>query len=247
MELNDRDKIDMYNMMVGIRKMILKRKKHIKKYYKYRKIHGEVLDSMLNYIYKGKYKYMDKYESILDDLRSETRNPNFEMSLNPNNADDETVITELFCYDNHPNIDNLTDIFIKNNKFKNKDKLKMLEAMKNSYVGLFKIIKSDDIDGYLYIEDVFTKKKFKIIDVSLSLNDFSKLGKDLYYYNRIITIDDISFSSGIHSIFTSKNTKLMEYIKKHRYKKVSNFARCIQLYKISKKETNLVITYNNQY
>ena len=106
--------------------------------------------------------------------------------------------------------------------------------MKNSYVGLFKIIKSDDIDGYLYIEDVFTKKKFKIIDVSLSLNDFSKLGKDLYYYNRIITIDDISFSSGIHSIFTSKNTKLMEYIKKHRYKKV-------------KKETNLVITYNNQY
>ena len=73
MELNDRDKIDMYNMMVGIRKMILKRKKHIKKYYKYRKIHGEVLDSMLNYIYKGKYNYMDKYESILDDLRSETR------------------------------------------------------------------------------------------------------------------------------------------------------------------------------
>ena len=37
--------------------------------------------------------------------------------------------------------------------------------MKNSYVGLFKIIKVDREEIYVYYQDVFTNKKFKIIDI----------------------------------------------------------------------------------
>ena len=245
--MNSKQYEDMYNAMIGMRKMILKRKPHIKKYYKYRKLHGEVLDSMINYMCKGKYDYEKKYKSILNDLRVETRNPNFDIELYKGDADDDTIITELYCYNNHPKIDNLTEIYIRNNLFKNKDKIKMLEAMKNSYVGLFKLIDSDIIDGYIYIEDVFTKKKFKIIDVAMSVNNIKNMKRKIYYYNRIITIDDISFATGIHCILTSDNKRFMDYIKKHRYKKESGCDRCIQLYKISKKEINFVVTYNNKY
>lgn len=34
----------------------------------------------------------------------------------------------------------------------------MLNSMKNSYAGLFKVVDADRNDGYITYEDVFTKK-----------------------------------------------------------------------------------------
>ncbi len=44
----------------------------------------------------------------------------------------------------------------------------MLKAIKNSYVSLFKVVKVDKDNGYVYYEDVFTKRKYRIIDVAMS-------------------------------------------------------------------------------
>ena len=42
-------------MLINLNKVQLNRKEHIKKYYKLRKLHSEIINSMENYIMDGKY------------------------------------------------------------------------------------------------------------------------------------------------------------------------------------------------
>ncbi len=124
---------------------------------------------------------------------------------------------------------NMFEIYLDNNKLRNEEKVKMLKCIKDSYVGLFKVIDVDRLDGYVTYEDVFTKKRFKVVDIALRSTYNLKNDKDIYLYNRIITYDDISFGSGIHCIMTSDNKELLYFIKRHNYKKFSDFSRCIML------------------
>ncbi len=233
------------NMLVNLNRFQLNRKNHIKKYNKLRKLHSEVLDSMENYILSGKYDFR-KYDDIVKEELIKAVG-DFDIDFDLNNNDDTSIFFELFIYNNHPNILSVTDIYLKNNKFKNKEKIKMLECMKNSYVGLFKIIDTDYKDGYVTYQDVFTKKKFKIIDISMSSSYRINKEREIYIYNRIITYDDISFATGIHCIFSSESKTLMKFIKTHNYKKYSNFIRCLLLYDIYKKDSNVVFNSNHRY
>ena len=141
----------------------------------------------------------------------------------------------------------ITEIYLQKNKFRNEEKIKMLNSMKNSYVGLFKVIDTDRNDGYITYEDVFTKKKFKVIDIAMSSTLKVDKKRMIYVYNRIITFDDISFGTGIHCMMTSEHKLLKEFIKKHKYKNCSDFSRCLLLYDLSKKDNDLTVGYNNQY
>lgn len=87
----------------------------------------------------------------------------------------------------------------------NEEKVKMLNSMKNSYVGLFKIIKTDSDNGYVTYQDVFTNKKYKIIDIAMSSTLTIDKNNTIYMYNRIITYDNISFATGIHCMMDSSN------------------------------------------
>jgi hypothetical protein len=69
----------------------------------------------------------------------------------------------------------------------------------------------------------------------------------MYFYNRIITFDDISFGTGIHCMMSSEHKLLKEFIKNHKYNKCSDFSRCLLIYDLSKKENKLTVYYNNQY
>lgn len=122
------------------------------------------------------------------------------------------------------------------NKLRNEDKVKMLNAMNNSYVSLFKIVGVDMDEAYVIYEDVFTKKRYKIIDIAMSGSVIIDKKRPIYYYNRIITIDGISYGTGIHCIMTGDNKELINFIKKHDYKKSPDFYRCLMLYDISKKK-----------
>lgn len=138
---------------------------------------------MEKFLHEGKYNLSESFESIHDDLIKEI--PNLEFYLDESNEDDANILAELFIYKNHPKLKSITEIYIENNKFRNEEK--MLNCMNNSYVGLFKIIDSDSKNGYVTYEDVFTKKRFKIIDISLSSTFNKKNKQTIYMYNRIIT------------------------------------------------------------
>lgn len=136
-------------------------KKHIKNYNKLRKLHGEIIDSMENYIIDGKYNVSDYYNSIYNDIDKEILELDFD--LDSNDVDDRTILNDLFMYKNHSKLMSITEIYLQKNKFRNEEKIKMLNSMKNSYAGLFKVVDTDRNDGYITCEDVFTKKKFKVI------------------------------------------------------------------------------------
>ncbi len=233
------------SFLVNLNRYQLNRKEHIKKYNKLRKMHGEILDSMIEYVNKGKYSPNAQFQLIKKDVARETNN--IELMLDEDNEDDFSIVTDLFIYKNHKKIQSLTDVYLEKKIFRNKEKVAMLNSMKNSYVGLFKIVDTDRKDGYVYLQDVFTYKKFKIIDISLSSTGVIDPKRPIYMYNRIITIDDISFATGIHCILDWKNNLLKEFIKKHKYNRCSDFSRCILLYEISKYNNKLETTYNHQY
>lgn len=69
----------------------------------------------------------------------------------------------------------------------------------------------------------------------------------IYVYNRIITFEDISFATEIHCMMNSEHKLLKEFIKTHKYKKYSDFSRCLLLYSLSKNGNDLKVNYNNQY
>lgn len=243
--LKDKSPQDIATMLVNLNRHNLNRKEHIKKYNKLRKLHGEVLDSMLDYIEKGKY-LPDKYHYLIkSDIKRETKGLKY--NLNPNDEDDITILSELFIHKTHSKIHSLTDVYLEKKIFRNKDKLRMLNAMKNSYVGLFKVIKTDSEEGYVYYQDVFTNKKFKIIDIAMSSTLKVDKKMPIHIYNRIITIDNISFATGMHCTFGWKNKELNEFIKTHKYNSCSDFSRCLLLYDISKKDNKLIVNHNHTY
>ena len=78
------------------------------------------------------------------------------------------VLTELFIYKNYPTLVSVTEVYLQKHKFRKEEKIKMLNSMMNSYASLFKIVDIDSKNGYVIYEDVFTKQKFKIIDIAMS-------------------------------------------------------------------------------
>ncbi len=200
---------------------------------------------MENYILSGKYDMNMAYKSINSNIGKEI--PELDFDLDYNDTDDRTILNELFIYKNHPKLTSITEIYLAKNKFKNAEKIKMLNSMKNSYVGLFKVVEVDKNDGYITYEDVFTKKKFKVVDIAMSSTLKIDKKRMVYVYNRIITFEDISFGTGIHCMMTSEHKLLKEFIKKHNYKNCSDFSRCLLLYDMSKKDNSLKVQYNNQY
>lgn len=233
--------------LTNLNKYRLNRLKHIKLYNKYRKLHSEIVDSMVDYMYSDKYNMGEYFKTVVDNLNKEERKSKC-MILYSDDIDDANILGELFIYKNHPLVKSVTEIYLEKNKFKNEEKVKLLNAMNNSYVSLFKVIEANGNTGYVTYYDVFSHKIFKVIDIALSSTYKPTSGKQIYLYNRIITIDDnISFGTGIHIYFRNNNKELQDFIKKHKYNKYSDFSRCIILYEISKKSNDINITFNYNY
>ena len=238
---------DMRNIMLNMRRHMLNRKSYIKKYNKYRKIHADILESMASYILDGKYDF-GKYISELNKDREVSSVENLKgFDLSSDNPDDVSIIAELFVYKNLKEVPSVTEIYLEKNKFKNEDKVKLLKAMNESYVGLFKVVDIDFDNAYVTYEDVFTKKRFKVIDISMST--FSEVDKNspIYLYNRVITVDGISFGTGIHCNINYKNKEFKKFLKEHDYENGTDFYRCLVLYEISKNEKNNRVRYNINY
>lgn len=110
MFFKDKSPQDISNILINLNRHNLNRKEHIKKYNKLRKLHGEIIDSMLDYIEKGKY-LPDKYHILIKpDITRETKGLKY--NLNPNDEDDITILSELFLYKTHSKVPSLTDIYL---------------------------------------------------------------------------------------------------------------------------------------
>ena len=231
--------------MVNLRNLTLKSKPHIKKYLKVREIHNEICQSMLDYFLSGKYDFKEELKKATPSILKELNNniSKFNIEFDTNTVRGRSILAEYVINKNHPEITSITEIYIKKKRYTNEDKVKMLKAMNKSYVGLFKVISTDVNEAYLEIEDVFTKERFKIIDIGGSIDD--KIAKNAYYYNRIITVDDISFGTGIHIIFNKDFKGINNYIKNNKKKKSSDIVRLMALDSLCKSADNKAIFHEN--
>lgn len=243
--MKDMPQEELHDFLININRLCLNRKEHIKKYNKARKLHSDILSSMVMYIDNGRYDTDKYFDMIGKDIDKETEG--IEYDIDTNREEDITIFEELFIYKNHEKIPSVTEEYINKKIFRNEEKIRLLNSMKNSYVGLFEIKDVDRENGFVFYEDVFTHKKFKIIDIGMSSTHIVDKNNPVYMYNRIITYDGISFGTGINCMFVSGNKYIKEFIKKHQYYKCSDFSRCIWIFELSKKDKRAKLRINNIY
>ena len=231
----------LYKGMLNMREFLLNKEPHIKKYKHYRKLHSDVLNSMISYIENGHYNLSQQLDCVTDDLLKEVNGDadKLKISLDLSDYNEYRIYMEHQIYKNHDNMKSITEEYLEKNKFKNKEKVDMLIAMNNSFISFFKIV-NKEYEGYVTIIDLITNKEYKIIDISLS-NPVYK--SNIILYARLIEIDDISFLISLCS-FPNNIKVLNNYIKKLKYKKKSNFIKTLEVYHFNKEYGFKFVTNN---
>lgn len=231
----------------NLRKITLDTKSHIKKYYKIRKMHSEIINTMVEYHEAGKFElkidsnYVCKNEHPLKNKES--------LYLIESDFDTETregvqALYDFLIYKVAPNMNCITEDFIQSHRYRKPEKVEFLHSMLNSTIGLFEITKTDINEGYVYLKNIFTDVEYKIVDVALS---GSKMHDDYYMYTRLITYNDICFNTGLNLIFNKKDNFIKAHIKTHKkdYNLEGEFLRFTQLYNHYSKNPNKVKILTN--
>ena len=231
MNFNEEDIEILTNGLQNMHEFLLKQYPHVKKYYKWRKVHSEILSSMGKYINNGNYDLINELTNIQEDILKEVKNhpERLNFDLDTRNEIDNLLFVELCAYKNHPKMLSLTEEFLRKNKLKNEEKVKLLNAMNDSFISFFKI-DNISIDGYVDLIDLVTDKVYRVIDVGLS-NPLSK--KECYLYSRIFSVDGINFASTL--FIYPKNIKVLNnYIKSLRTHSKSNIVKTLEAYDLYK-------------
>lgn len=193
----------------NMQNFLLKNKPHIKEYKKIRKLHNEVMESMMKYWQDGKFELKidnnlgntDKKEVAYINSKFDSRT---ELGIQ--------AIANVLVYKNSCNANCITEEFIKSKRYRTQEKNEFLESMLNSEAGLFEIIETDRAEGQIHLRNVLNNKKYCITDVGFSSN----LHNDkIYIYTRIITYHGISFGTGLNLVFDKNDEFIIKWIKEN--------------------------------
>ena len=212
----------------NLRRFLLDEKPHIKEYKKIRKIHSEIVNSMVKLYHNGEYIQKPTSESTYQSGKDTTvglLNCNFDL----NTRLGAQGLYDIFIYKTAPNLSCITEDFIQNKRFRKSEKIEFLHSMLDSDIGLFEITDTDFDEGYVYIKKIFTGKEDRIIDVGLS---GQQNYRDFYIYTRIITHHGISFGSGLNFVFNKTDDFINNHIQyyKKNYTPSGEFIRFTELY-----------------
>ena len=216
------------NIFFNLHEYKLKKLPHIKEYKRLRKIHREITTGMADYLYDGKFK-------LIIDLADKTPSTEAMLKLLTKiNSDPETDVREQAFYDIHfykmtPNSNSITEAFMQPRRYRRPDKIAMLENMLNSAMGLYEVISIDSDQGYVSLQDVFTHRVYKVIDLAMSVKNTPT---DVYIYRRIITADNISFGAGVALLFKKTDKFIRDFIRRNsaNYHTQSEIVRFYELY-----------------
>lgn len=236
---------EMLQSFVYEKKQRLKDLPYIQKYNEARILHTKLNTEMGKYLIRDNYDYSKYLEIIAEDLQKETKN--YQFKLNLNNPNDEFILYELTAIKNHPNIPAITEIFLKEKRYQTKEEKEFLESLVHSYASLFKVISCQIDAGYVTLEDVFTKKRYKIIDIALSVAFYMQHNPELYMYNRLLEYNGIMFATGIPCAIYKMSPALKKLIKECEEKNYPSYSRCVRFYNLSKLSRNISMTVNTNF
>ena len=244
---SDEDEDDTEFLMAALnnfRKLTLKSKPHIKEYYKVRRMHAEIVDAMIKYYDDGKFEFKEcadfsamanaPAEGSKTGLKNSFKNRPQEVYLLESSFDFETnegahAFYDMMIYKSAPNINCITQDFIRANRYRKPEKIELLHAMLNSKLGLFEIARTEPGEGYAYVKDVFTGEEYKITDIGLSGNNNND---SFYIYTRMITYRNINFGTGLNFLFSKTDPFIKSHIRQHMkdYSLNGQLLRFTQLY-----------------
>lgn len=226
----------MSNLLNGMQNLFLKNEPHIKEYRRIRKLHNEIMESMMKYLQQGKFEL--KIDRNMEDIGKEGIsyiNCKFDTSTELGIQ----AMANAMVYKNACNMNCITEEFIKNNRYKTQEKIELLESMLNSEAGLFEITRTDREKGQVYLRNVLNNKEYCITDIGFSSN----LRNDtIYVYTRVITYHGISFGTGLNIAFDKKDVFIGEWIQENLkdFDTKQEISRFMELYNKYEKDENRV-------
>jgi len=215
----------------NLHRFMLEEEPHIKEYEKLRKMHGEIMSSMMQYYQDGKFipgldgDYSAQTMSAYGKGNLALMNMNFDLETKEGNQ----ALGDILVYKAAPNMNCITEDYINSKRFRKLEKVEFLQSMLNSRIGLFKVVDVERDEGYVHLEEVFCGVKFKITDIGLS----GEPANDRFYlYTRIITHRDISFNTGLNIVFLKNDPFIKDFIKRNKkdYSSNSELVRFNELY-----------------
>lgn len=227
-ELNFKEE-NLFKALNTFHGLMLYHKTHIKEYKKIRKLHGDIVDIMMEYFETGKFKL--ESNTILLDTEKENNLIQFLNNFfNRNTQEGMQGIANFIMYKNSFHIKSITQKFIESKRYRNPDKVEFLESMLNSEAGLLEVIRVDIGEGYVYLKDVLSKKEYCITDIAMSA---SQNHEKFYLYTRIITYKGIRFGTGLNLLFNKEDDFIKKWIQKYtnNYNPREETMRFIELYK----------------
>lgn len=237
---NFNDQEFMFQIMNSLHKMTLDRKSHIKEYYKIRKMHSDIVNTMVRYHENGKFEQRIDNSHVYKDehlLNNKEKLTFIDSSFDLDTREGVQALYDILIYKISPNINCITEDFIQSHRYRKPEKVEFLHSMLDSTIGLFEILKTDFDEGYVYLKEIFTGVEYKIVDVALS---GSQMHDNFYMYTRLITYHDISFNTGLSLTFDKKDSFIKAHIKTNKidYKPEGELLRFIQLYNYFSKNPN---------
>ncbi len=224
------------NMYNRFRSYELKKKPHIKEYKQIRKMHGEIIDSMVDYYQNDNFeqKVDPAYKPDVAPTRKNRREAAtlylHELDFDMESDRSVHAFYDMLIYKAAPNLSCITEDYISSHRFRKPEKIEMLQSMLDSRLGLFEVIGRDSKEGYAQIRDVLNAAEYTLTDMGLS-NDMNS--DDLLIYTRIITYRGVSFGTGLSLTFSKNDSFVKSFIKRHKanYHAFGEYGRFAELYK----------------
>lgn len=236
----------LYQIKNNFRDFLLKDKPHIKEYRKARKIHGEIMDSMMSYFESSKYKENTEknYMNIIKQQKNEIKQ--LDTFFDTRTQLGVQALANIVIYKNIETMECITEEFIKTNRYKKKEKEDFLKSMLNSKAGLFEIIKTDFEEAQVYIKNVLNGEIIQLTDIGMSGN---KNNTGHYFYTRIISYNDINFGTGLSLIFDKKDKFIQKWIKDNKkdYNEKQEVIRFLELYNKYRDDENKIVAHMNRF
>ena len=236
----------LYQLQKTLRDFLLKDKPHIKKYKKVRKIHGEIIDSMMRYLESPEYKenIEKQYKEIIKQKNNNIRQ--FDTFFDTSTQLGVQALANVVIYKNIENMNCITEEFLKMNRYPKTEKEEFLKSMLNSKAGLYEIIKTDFEEAQVYLKNVLNGEIIKLIDIGMSGN---KNNSGHYLYTRIISYNDINFGTGLSLIFDKKDKVIQKWIKDNKkdYNTKQEIFRFLELYNKYRDDENKIVVRMNRF
>lgn len=133
------DQAFLWEIMSNLRRSMLAGKPHIEEYYRLRKLHGEIVAAMVQYDADGKFERVIQPAGNPFSSRRNDTVQLLEREFDLEERAGAQAFYDFLIYKPAPNMNCVTEDFLRNHRYRRPDKIEFLQSMLNSTLGCSKL------------------------------------------------------------------------------------------------------------